>query len=164
MLGLILALSLLLACGKSNADRATSISLAEQARVLTAVEAFRSVLNQGNCEGVLDPAAEQPRTDGRSQDWVKKCRHVAETWGEWRSFSANYWYRSGDSAIAVEGMANFTRGNCTVQVVWDLRAASPRMVAFFLRSKGDQVDFPQPPSKNIDPPTKEGREKMQSIG
>ena len=72
-------------------------------------------------------------------------------------FDANYWYRSGDTAIAVEGIAEFTKGNCVVQVVWNLRGKPAGMLAFFLSSERDTVSFPSLPSPYFDPPHKRGR-------
>ncbi len=164
MLGPILALSVLLACGKGTADRAAPIGGEQRARILTAVEKLRSALNHGTCESVLDLAVERLRTSVQSQDWAEKCRYVRETWGDWRSFDANYWYRSGNSSIAVEGIAGFTKGNCVVQVVLGVQSASPRMEAFFLRSNDDRVDFPKLPPPYVDPPTMQHRKEMQSVG
>jgi hypothetical protein len=83
--------------------------------------------------------------------WIEQCDHIRETWGDWHSFDANYWYRSGSTAIAVEGMAGFAKGKCNVQVVWGLEFSSPRMLAFFLLSKEDQVVFPPLPPRLMDP-------------
>jgi hypothetical protein len=160
----VLALGILLACGNGNADRVAPITGEQRARILTAVEELRAALNRGPCESVLDLAVERARTGEQSRDWAAKCRHVRETWGDWRSFDANYWYRSGSSAIAVEGIAGFVKGNCVVQVVWDLQSASPLMVFFFLRSNEDRVDFPKVPSPYVDPPTPQVRKNMQSVG
>jgi len=159
VIGPALALIVLVACGKGNADRVAPINDGQRILVLNAVEQLRTALDDGTCESVPDLFAEHLRTGKLSQGWAERCRHVRETWGDWRSFGANYWYRAGGSAIAVEGIAEFTKGNCVVQVVWDLQSASPRMLAFFLRSKEDQVDFPSlRPRLYFDPPPRNGRE------
>jgi hypothetical protein len=102
----------------------------------------------------LAEAFRMPLANHCAGEWIEQCDHIRETWGDWQSFGANYWYRAGPTAIAVEGIAGFTKGNCTVQVVWALESPSPRMLAFFLRSKEDQVDFPPLPRRLMDPPPK----------
>ena len=165
LLSAILALGLLAGCGRGNPEQAAEISGEERARLLAAVEGLRTLLNQGSCEMVLESAAGWLRTEDQSRDWVEKCSQIRETLGDWRSFEADYWYRSGESAIAVEGAAGFAKGGGVVQVAWDLESGSPRMVFFFLSSKGDRVDFPalQWPLR-VDPPTKKGRKRMESAG
>ena len=165
LLSAILALSMLCACGRENPEQAAEVSGEERARLLAAVEGLRTVFNQGHCERVLDLAVERLRTENQSRKWVGKCGYIRETLGDWRSFEANYWYRAGESAVAVEGAAGFAKDAGVVQVVWDLESASPRMVFFFLRSETDQVDFPEMQwPLRIDPPTKKGRKRMESAG
>jgi len=143
----LVGLGILVACGTRNADRVQPIAEAQRAQVLSAVQRLEQALNHSPCESILDSAAEQ-----RPKDWIAQCDHIRETWGDWQSFAANYWYRSGPTAIAVEGIAGFSKGTCTVQVVWGLESQAPRMLAFFLTSKEDQVDFPPWPARLRDPP------------
>jgi hypothetical protein len=155
---LTLALSVLTSCGMGNPARVALIGGEQRTLVLNAVEEFRKALNQGTCESALDLAVERLRNGKQAQDWVEHCHHIREAWGEWRSFDANYWYRSGNSAIAVEGVAEFTKGSCVVQIVWNVQSTSPRMLWFFLRSRADRIDFPSMPSpQQIDPPRRDGR-------
>ena len=150
VLGPLVGLGMLVACGTRNADRVQPITAEQRVRVLNAVQGLQQAFNHSPCGSILDAAAgEQLR-----KDWIEQCDHIRDTWGDWRSFGANYWYRSGPTAIAAEGIAGFTKGNCTVQVVWGLESPSPRMLAFFLRSKEDQVDFPAPLQRLMDPPPK----------
>ncbi len=155
--GTLVALSILVACGKGNANRVQPITEEQRELVLNAVQGLREALNHSPCERIPDLAGEH-----RRKDWFELCGHLRETWGSWQSFGADYWYRSGSSAIAVEGIAQFTKGNCVVQVVWDLQSASPRMVAFFLRSKEDQVDLPSLLPRHIDPPPVQNRNALPS--
>ena len=143
----LLGLSLLVACGTRHADHVQPIAEAQRARVLRAVKGLREDFNHSLCGSISDVADEQLR-----KNWIEQWDHIRETWGEWRRFAANYWYRSGPDSIAVEGIAGFTKGECTVQVIWILGSPSPRMAAFFLRSKEDEVDFPPLPSRFMDPP------------
>jgi hypothetical protein len=141
----LVGLGMLVACGTPNADRHQPSTEAQRVRVLNAVQRLRQDLNHSPCESILA---------GREQlrgAWIEQCDHIRETWGDWQSFGANYWYRSGP-AIAVEGIAGFAKGNCTVQVIWALESPSPRMVAFFLASNEDQVAFPPLPPRFMDPP------------
>jgi hypothetical protein len=152
-----LALSIAVACGTGkDATARQQVSGAERALVANAVEALRKALNAGTCESILDPAV----APARSQDWIERCNHVRDAWGSWQAFHANYWYRSGDTAIAVEGIAEFTKGNCVVQVVWNLRCEPARIMAFFLSSERDRVSFPSLPSPYFDPPQK----RVRTIG
>ena len=149
VLGPLVGLGMLVACGTRNADRVQPIAEAQRARVLSAFQGLQQALNHGPCGSTPDAVGEQQR-----KDWIEQCDHIRDTWGDWRSFGANYWYRSGPTAIAVEGIAGFAKGNCTVQVVWSLESSSPRMLAFFLRSKDDEVDFPSIGRPHMDPPPK----------
>ena len=158
IVGPILGLSLLVACGKGNANLHQPVTEGQRASVLHAVQGLREVLNQSPCGSNPDMIAEPLR-----KAWIERCRHIRETWGDWRSFGANDWYRAGNSYIAVEGIAAFTKGNCIVQVVWDLHSKPPRMVAFFLSSKEDQVCLPcMPPipPQYMDPPPRRNRKAI----
>jgi len=147
VLGPLVGLGFLVACGTRTADRVQPIGEAQRARVLSAVQGLQQALNHGPCGSILDAGLEQLR-----KDWIEKCDRIRETWGDWLSFRANFWYRPGATAIAVEGIAGFSKGDCTIQIVWGLESPSPRMLAFFLTSKEDQVDFPPLPSRIMDPP------------
>lgn len=149
VLGPLVGLGILVACGARNAGRVQPIAEAQRVRVLSAVQGLRQAINHGPCGSIPDAVGESLR-----REWIEQCDHIRETWGDWQSFGANYWYRAGPTAIAVEGIAGFTKGNCTVQVVWALESPSPCMLAFFLRSKEDQVDFPPLPRLLMDPPPK----------
>ena len=143
----LVGLGILVGCGTRNADRVRPIAEKQRGRGLVAVQALEQALNHSLCGSILDTAGEQLR-----KHWIEQCDHIRETWGDWHSFSANYWYRSGPNAIAVEGLAGFSKGDCTVQVIWDLESRSPRVLAFFLTSKEDQVEFPALPHRLMDAP------------
>jgi hypothetical protein len=88
VLGLVAALDIVLACGKGKADRGQPITEQQRVLVLTAVQGLRQSLDHSPCGNFLDVAVEQ-----RREDWMEQCQYIRETWGDWRSFSANYWYR-----------------------------------------------------------------------
>lgn len=145
---MVAVLGILMACGKRNADRAQPITEEQRVRVLNAVQGLQQALNHGACASIPDVPVERLR-----RDWMEQCQHIREAWGDWQRFGANYWYRSGSTAVAVEGIAEFTKGKCVVQVIWALESPAPRMVAFYLRSSGDQVEFPPLPQRPyMDPP------------
>ena len=140
--GSVLALSLLVGCGKENANREPPVTQQERVLVLNAVQGLREALNHSACGNVPDMLGQRLR-----RDWVELCRQVRE-WGDWQSFGADHWYRAGSTAVGVEGFAVFTKGDCVVKVVWDLQSASPRLLSFSLHY---QVDFPPLPRQFMDP-------------
>ena len=111
-------MGMLVACGARNADRVQPITEAQRARVLSAVHGLQQALNQNSCGSVLEGADEQLR-----KDWIEQCDYIRQTWGNWQTFGAKYWYRAGPAAVAVAGISGFAKGNCTVQLVWSLEPA-----------------------------------------
>ena len=136
------------ACGAR--DRQPPVTERQRVRILQAVQALRGDLNRLPCASILDPARESLRGA-----WMEGCGHIREKWGDWQSFMPSHWYWAGPAAIAVEGPAHFANGRCDVQIVWDLVTGSPRMLALFVRSKDDEVNFPTPARPRLmDPPPK----------
>jgi hypothetical protein len=147
--GSVLALSMTIACGSgTHVIPDQRVNQEERLLAAHAVEDLRKALNEQTCENILDAAVAQ----ARSQEWREQCTHIRDAWGSWQTFQANYWYRSDDAVIAVEGIAEFAKGKCVVQSIWNLRRSPARMLAFFLRSGQHQVDFPSLPSRYFDPP------------
>jgi hypothetical protein len=157
VLGPLVGLGILVACGTGKADRVQPITKEQRVLVLNAVQELRQALNHSPCGSILDVSVEQLR-----KDWIEQCHHIRETWGDWQGFGVNYWYRAGGTAIAVAGIAQFAKGNCLVQVVWALESPLPRMLAFFLRSKEGYVRFPSPPPRFMDPPLIHSRKAILS--
>ncbi len=129
-------LSLLVGCGKGNANREPPITQQDCVLVLNAVQGLQEALSRSPCGRIPDMVDQSLR-----RDWVELCRRVRE-WGDWQNFSADHWHRAGSSAIGVEGIGVFTRGNCVVRVVWDLQSASPRMLELLLALPGGLPPFP----------------------
>ncbi len=151
-IGAILALGLLSGCGRGNSNRIRQIPEEHRVLALNAVRGLQHALASGSCDAVLKAGGARLR-----EDWEERCLHIRAIWGEWRSFKANFWYAPAAGQIAVEGVAGFAKGDCTVQVIWDLQSAPPRMTNFFLRSQQESIDFPTLPSRLVDPPTLRGR-------
>lgn len=143
-------LSILAACVRDNHERVRPITEAERLPALGAVQDLRQNYNHSPCDNLLG------REELRS-GWTQSCDHIREDWGQWQRFDAKYWYRAGRDAIAVEGVAGFAKGNCTVQLIWDLVTGSPHMAAFFLQSKDGDEFFPPRPPRFMDPPPVPGK-------
>ncbi len=92
---------------------------------------------------------------------MEKCLHVRTAWGDWQTFAPYFWSRSAPGYVSVEGVAGFTKGGCTVSVLWDLGSTPPRMVHFFLRSEQESIEFPTSPRiQLVDPPPFQGRKDV----
>jgi len=116
---------------------------------LAAMQELRQAFNNGSCQAIYDAAGDGFRRTESNPDWLAICAEIRSRWGRWDDFTATYWYQSGSQSVAVEGTAAFTKGPCTLQVIWSLGRDRLQMACLILGVGNDQIAVPPRPGRRF---------------
>ena len=141
-----LVLGPLSGCNNTPKRAVAEVDNQHQRLAISGIEKLRQALNAGECESIYDAAIDDFRRSEEKQDWLTKCGRIRDKWGRWDAFTAAYWYKPDDIAVAVEGRAAFQKGDCSIHVVWILDHERVRLRWLFLNAGSAQIEAPPLPT------------------